>query len=84
MQRFAAFRQPLSQGQKRLIFGNVEKVRSDSLLVLSPNLNKRILIRFKNPPEKKENEHFNGWVNIETSDGETIEASLLENPQHKN
>lgn len=84
MQRFAAFRQPLSQGQKRLIFGNVEKVRSDSLLVLSPNLNKRILIRFKNPPEKKENEHFNGWVKIETSDGETIEASLLENPQHKN
>jgi len=84
MQRFAEFRQPPTQGQERLIFGRIEKVRSDSLLVLSPTLGKKILIRFKSPPGKKENEHFNGRVRIETSGGETIEASLLENPQQKN
>lgn len=84
MQRFAEFRQPPTQGQERLIFGRIEKARSDSLLVLSPVLEKRILIRFKSPPAKKENEHFNGRVRIEASSGEIIEASMLENLQHKN
>lgn len=77
MQRFAALSRPPINGEERTVFGRVDEVRADCLMILSPALQRKILIRCSKKPEERKNDHFNGRVKITAIGKEYVEASLL-------
>ncbi|MDD3148593.1 MAG: hypothetical protein PHD82_14965, partial [Candidatus Riflebacteria bacterium] len=83
LKRFAPLKKPVKKGEERLIFGKIETVKTDSLVVHSPALQKKFLIRCTRPPQKKENDHFNGRVKINDTGSSLIEAVLIENHREK-
>ncbi len=77
MQRFAGLTKTPTTGEERTVFGKVDEVRSDCLTIISPALQRKILIRYSNRPVERKNDHFNGRVKITAIGKEYIEASLL-------
>lgn len=81
--RFASLKKPAEKDEERVIFGRIETVKVDSMVVHSPVLQRRILVRCSKPPTKKENDHFSGRVKISDTGSSMIEAVLLDDNRSK-
>lgn len=77
--RFASWRQKPENGQERVVFGRVEKVLADSIIIVSPALQRQVLIRGSSGSFAcLENDHFSARVKITAADQNRIEAVLLD------
>lgn len=76
--RFDAVLKSPQTGEERVVFGRVEKVLADAVVIYSPAFRKKVLIRCSKQPLNRENDHFNGLVRITRTSDELVESDLLD------
>ncbi len=76
--RFAAVRKPPQAGEERVVFGRVEKVFEDGIVIHSPAFRKKVLIRCGKRPVKQVNDHYNARVRITKTSNDLVESDLVD------
>ncbi|HOT29099.1 MAG TPA: HEAT repeat domain-containing protein [Candidatus Ozemobacteraceae bacterium] len=76
--RFAAVRKPPRTGEERVVFGRVEKVFENGIVIHSPAFQKKVLIRCGKRPLKLVNDHYNARVRITKTSNGLVESDLID------